>query len=147
MKISKIEQFDPEVVEVAGGRHDFYATMLVQLERCPTCSRPMIPAKVKRPFPQYVFANAEAQARRAGWGQESTARKDDEVICTDCARKGLSSFTCALCEEERSSDLIQESFGDPPEHLCSECYSTVSAEKWDRARDDLNQKHRYDTTG
>jgi len=59
-------------------------------------------------------------------------------------RKGKASFVCTLCNERRTSDQVQERFGDPPEFLCKICYSSVSALKWDQKNKELNEAHRYD---
>ena len=59
-------------------------------------------------------------------------------------KAGKADFLCALCNERKSTDKIQESIGDAPEFLCKDCYDTVSAKIWDDKLDELQEAHRYD---
>lgn len=67
-------------------------------------------------------------------------------ICEECKAAGKSTVICWLCKQERSSELIKHSYGyDPPsEYLCTVCYESVPAARWDKATTDLEEKHRYD---
>lgn len=69
---------------------------------------------------------------------------DDEPICIECEQAGKSDFLCALCKERKRSNKKQESFGDPSEFLCTDCYETKPAKIWDEKVDELVEAHRYD---
>ena len=85
------------------------------------------------------------QLLRAGIRMPSRAQdKDDRTVCTECAPSVT--FTCFGCKTERAADQIKESCGDPAEHLCKTCYSTVPASKWDELMEKLEDAHRHDYT-
>jgi hypothetical protein len=95
-------------------------------------------------FPVYFAENQEAQMRARGVVFRSASVKDNEPICVECEAKGIASFICSICGERRSSKEIQESFGDPAEHLCKVCYSSVSAEVWEKKVKELWEAHRWE---
>ena len=128
---------------------DSHGIMAVNLSACPTCSRRMVwrpsVAYHVHTFPQYIGDNFDAQAKHAGWAVASSQKNElGRPICEECAKEGKSSFLCALCNEIKPSTKEKLSFGDPPEFLCSDCFSTVTAEKWDKAEEELMERHRYD---
>jgi len=138
-----MENYTPKIYE--DGR---YVEMIIQAEKCPICKKVMI-KKVKeymldKLFPTYWQMNQEAQAKRAGIVFKCTTKVDDENICEECEKAGKADFLCALCNERKSIDKIQESIGDAPEFLCKDCYDTVPAKIWDDKLDELQEAHRYD---
>ena len=125
-----------------------YAEMLVELRVCPICDIYMLPEyKVDYRhsiFPIYIPIDYNAQLKRAGWGKMSSITVDDIYICEECANAGKADFLCALCKERKPSNKEEESYGDPPESLCSDCYETVPAKVWEEKKDELYTEHRYD---
>lgn len=142
---SKLKQYTPEIVY---SEDNIYALMLVELYKCPICLKymfvsPNIPWN-KRSFPNWFYIDVDAQLKRAGWEKRSDTKVDDEYICCTCDTKGLADFLCCLCGNRKTTDNKEESFGDPPEHLCTECYNTVPAREWDEKVRKLREQHRYD---
>lgn len=136
-----MEYYKPEIIG------SDYALFLVRLERCPECKRYMVvrPRETSDPtFPYYHKLSFDAQAKAANLGIKSRSKIDRHPICEDCETEGKASFVCALCKERKPSSKIQQSFGDPAEYLCSDCYLVVPAEKWDQATDELMQEHKWD---
>jgi len=101
--------------------------------------------KLRELFPYYWRENLKSQMERANIMFRGDVKdKDDHYICEECAKAGKSTFICDLCGEERSSELKQESFGDPPDFLCKVCYETVPAKIWEKKHDELWHEHRWD---
>lgn len=125
--------------------------LMAQLLSCSACGRKMIKLessqmmKVYHLFPHYVRDNLKAQLERANitW-YGNTKDKEGHYLCEDCSKKGLGTFLCALCGEERTSDLKEKIFGDPPEYLCKVCYESVPAKVWDKKTSELYDAHRWD---
>jgi len=141
-----LEEFVPELIENEG-----YAKVIIQLSKCSVCNRPMIKMekkdtqRMRNLFPYYWKTNLDSQLKRAGIQYEGTSKDTrDNYVCEECSKAGKGSFTCALCGEERSTDLKEESFGDPPEYLCKVCYESVSASVWSKKTDELYKSHRWD---
>lgn len=134
-----MEHYKPEIIEN-------YATFLVQLHRCPLCQHSMVvePPTRNSPFPVYYKIDYEAQAAAAGLKIRSKVTSNDEYICIDCANSGRGGFTCYLCKKYKQSDVIEASFGDPPDHLCKDCYATVPAKNWDEVTRELYKEHQFD---
>ena len=144
----KIENYVPEIVE---SNSNLYAKLVVPLTRCPTCDCLMLYrysyqwSGFESIFPKWVQINLYEQLSKAGILIYSHFKdKDDKFICRECAKEGKNTFVCALCDEERTSDLKEESYGDSPEYLCSVCYESVSAKEWDKKNEELREAHKYD---
>ena len=127
------------------------AKLEVQVSTCGICNQkmlkinPKLGKKLRELFPYYYRDDLAAQLKRANIVfQGGVKDKDDHYICEECDKAGKSTFICALCEEERSSDLKEDSFGDPPESLCKVCYETVPAKVWDKKERELWESHRWD---
>ena len=129
------------------------ALIAVGTTACPVCEKVMLdcPAdSLKRCGSNwgavYDGGNTiEAQCRRADFVLVSrSVGKDGERICQECSSAGRNTFVCAHCKQEKPTSVIHESFGDPAEHLCTECYTTTPAAQWDSIVDALNNAHRYD---
>ena len=140
--ITKAEDFVPEVIESGAG--GCYGIMLVKLNKCPICGKHMLVpvARHQGPFP--IAIDFDAQIKKAGWVRQSIAEVDGRPICQECSAAGKADFLCQLCKERRPTSKIKESFGDPPEFLCQDCYSTVPAEIWDKEVDRLEKEHQWD---
>lgn len=116
----------------------------LRTEKCPCCRKEMMDKDKGKLFPFYFAESQESQMKKADIVFRSHSEKDNERICIECESKGLASFICALCGERRNSSDVQESFGDPSEKLCKSCFSTVSAEMWEKKVRELEESHRYD---
>ena len=133
--------FTPQ--EIAPGRWTFE----VRTNRCNMCKNRMVcdfPGGYSYVFPTYYNNNFEAQAKRAGFVLQSTVKVDGSYICNKCSASGTADFECSLCYQRHPTNEIEESFGDPPEHVCESCYSTVSAKEWDEHIGRLEDEHKYD---
>lgn len=135
-----MESYKPQIIE---GR---YATFLVQFLKCPLCQQPMIVEEPERnsPFPMSYKINYESQAHAAGFRIRSKVVSNDKHICTVCAESGKGGFNCYLCKQYKESAKLEQSFGDPPDYLCTDCYATVPAKEWDEIVDRLYDLHQYD---
>lgn len=141
--VTNLDNYTPEIIG------NEYATFLVKLERCPLCNCLMIAEPKqqhfrKSTFPVYCKLSFETQAKRANLHFVSNIIVDDEYICIECADEGKADFLCSLCKNRKSTDKEKESFGDPPEYLCKDCYSTVPAKEWDKKCEMLEESHRWD---
>ncbi len=86
-----------------------------------------------------------AQCQRGGFCLRSDIQdKYYQFICGDCAVAGKATFVCAHCHNERKTNEIKESVGEPPERLCLTCFKTVTAEVWLNKLEELTEEHRYD---
>ena len=97
-------------------------------------------------FNHYLYTDnsQESQMRRAGLVFKTDIQVDGYLICDECVKAGKADFLCALCNTRKSTDKIQESIGDPPEHLCKDCYNTVTAKVWEKKYTELLKSHTYD---
>jgi hypothetical protein len=126
------------------------ATFGVEVRRCSKCNKDMVSDSCPSfgfetsTFPTWNQNDFKAQAARGGFVIMSNIKVDDNYICTTCEENGLADFLCAMCKERKPTTKQQESFGDPQEYLCSDCYGKVPAKKWDEKVDDLLKAHRYD---
>ena len=127
------------------------AKLEILVSTCGTCNRKMLNITSKQVgrlrglFPYFYGASLRAQLERANiMFRGDTKDKDDHYICEECDKSGKSTFICALCEEERTSELKHDSWGDPPEFLCTVCYETVPAKTWEKKERKLYDSHRYD---
>jgi hypothetical protein len=130
--------YTPTTITIHGR---IYGQLAVNLEICGHCERFMVDMS------QIVFTdgnNVMQQITNARWEVRSSAQKYGKSICVTCKNAGFSFFYCYLCRQERKSNFLYQSFGDPPDHLCFCCYETVSAKEWDEILDVLNERHRFD---
>lgn len=140
MKNKNFDNYTPTLYRTDSGF--FYAEMLIELEICPICGKPMI---LKRHgFPLYYKINQDAQMKNAEIQYISKSKYNNKYICCECAESGKSKFTCYICKTDKPSDKLHSSFGDPADHLCTDCYETVSAKRWNEIEDNLIEEHRYD---
>jgi len=146
--VVNIDKYVPEIVK--DGNY-LFGKLMVPLTKCPSCGEIMLRrysfrwSGFESIFPAQRQAQLKEQLSRAGIRIYSQFKnKDDKFICVDCAKDGKDTFTCYLCEEERTSDLKETQFGDPPEYLCTVCYKSVPAKVWAEAEDKLRKSHRYD---
>jgi len=135
-----MENYTPKIHE--NGR---YVEMLIETKKCKCCEKIMV-AKLGyySIFPKYMRINQEAQMKAAGFVYSTSILVDDEPICLECEQSGKADFLCAMCDERKTTDKKQESFGDPAEFLCKDCYETKPAKVWDEKVDELQDAHRYD---
>lgn len=137
--------FTPSVLDE--DRTAVLATVLVRLNKCGACRRPMVPNSMQRDLPSTGWRGDIAeQAQRAGWTlvTKYARNADDAVVCDECADAGHATILCALCKQVRPAKESEESFGQPPEHLCQPCYATVPAKRWEERVKELSEAHRYD---
>jgi len=135
-----MENYTPKVHE--NGR---YVEMLIEAKKCECCEKIMV-AKLSyySIFPKYVRINQEAQMKAADFVYSTSTLVDDEPICLECEQAGKADFLCAMCDERKTTDKKEKSFGDPAEFLCKDCYETKPAKVWDEKVDELQDAHRYD---
>jgi len=119
-------------------------TFELRVECCPFCGRPMMDKCGYGIFPFYMGNNQESQMKERGVVFRSSATINNKHICVECKKAGKASFKCALCKEMKSSSKEEESFGDPTEYLCKDCYATVPAKEWDEKVERLRKDHQYD---
>lgn len=134
-----MEEYKPQIIEN-------YATFLVQIYKCWTCKQLMVINEPERnsPFPLAIRFDYKTQAKAADLKIRSKVISDGHYICTECAESGKGGFTCYLCKQYKESNKLQESFGDPADYLCTDCYDTTPAKKWDRITSKLFDLHQYD---
>lgn len=150
MRMKKLmESYKPQMIYEESDKKQAYGIMLVKLIKCNTCNKYMIVQPKNNylfigTFPQYFRLDFNTQVKNAGWEINSNDFSNEKPICKTCVENGKAIFICSLCEKEKSTDLIQESFGDPSEYLCKECYETVAVKIWEKTVKKLNNKHRYD---
>ncbi len=116
----------------------------LETTQCASCRRPMLKKAKEGLFPFTYDFTQEKQMKSLGVVLESSSRIDDDKICVECEAVGKASITCVLCDTVKPSSKKQESFGDPAEYLCSDCYATVSAKVWDEKTEKLRKAHRWD---
>lgn len=122
-------------------RGRIYGQVLIELEKCGYCEQYMANLS------NWNFATSLSildQLKNAGWEIKSAAVRSGRSLCVTCKNQGRALFTCYGCHEQRKSDLIQYTEGDPPDHLCKVCYETISAKAWDLLLDALRERHRFD---
>ena len=146
----KIEDFTPHNLRpdepVSKGR-SIYMDFALEIRTCPICGNPMMPilSEWHGHWPKWNRLDQKAQMKRAGIHQVGAwSVSKDAYICDECASKGLDTFTCDLCHEQRTMDLIQVQEGDPPDFLCKVCYEGVPAKIWTDKLAELDKRHRYD---
>ena len=136
-----MEKYTPKIIEEPNSTLA-YATMLVQIEKCPLCGKWMIRDD---PFPKYYMLDKDIQSKRAGWVK--VGHRDhgiDKYVCVECNAADFATFKCVLCQQQRKSSEVERSFGDPPEFLCKDCYLTTPAKQWDEKVSELEEEHQYD---
>jgi len=116
----------------------------LRTEICPSCGGHMMQIANYGIFPYYFKDDQPAQMKKQNVKYISKSEIDGDKICVECESSGKSSFICVLCEERKNCNQIQESFGDPADHLCKDCYASVSAEKWEAKTEELQECHKYD---
>ncbi len=133
-----MDEYKPQII--SSGEDGAYAIMLVHLKKCPICSKWMFNG-----FPAYHKLDIRTQLKLAGWVHSSkTTIGFNKTICVECEKADKATFQCVLCKEQRKSSEIEESIGDPAEHLCANCYASVPAKTWYEKVDELEDKHKYD---
>lgn len=119
--------------------------VVLPAKRCANCGRLMV---------------SRAWAKVHDWGSAGRGSVADQLgkagvrqyadsftlgpLCRECAAAAAGHFTCALCGVVRTSDLRHESWGDPPDIVCEQCYETVPAKRWEAFVAEMEKLHRYD---
>lgn len=120
-----------------------FGVVMVELNICTRCERQTLAIENGWKTPAYYKAARVAQMKRAGWVDRAYATTADEgTLCVECAPVAAA-FKCSLCEKERHGKP-EESYGDPPEFLCTPCFETVPAKVWHEKSEALREAHRYD---
>jgi len=138
----RIEEYIPEQFD------DHHVKVLVELRPCAVCKRKTVWNLGKDPwqrtFPCYIRATFERQIAKTDIRFVGGTNGDREPVCIDCVKAGAITCECALCGKSKPSSEMEESVGDPPEHLCKSCYETVPAKIWDENLAALEESHKYD---
>jgi hypothetical protein len=118
----------------------------VKVSKCPICNRSMIDRQWKRIDEYRMVVNGLADWTKARGIVYNSDVKDseDEEICEICKSKGKANFRCALCNEIKPSSKSKKSFGYPAEHLCIDCYNSVTVAVWEDKENELHDLHQYD---
>ena len=138
----KAEEFIPQEIACSDVRPDRATiTVLVHVDRCGGCLRPMVPlhAQLRGMSLPVPFAR---QALRANWPIQTRFYRDatGKMACSDCAERGGVAFVCVLCQQERFLSEAQARFGSQsPAYLCKPCYATVPASEWAETWSDLER--------
>jgi hypothetical protein len=140
--MDEIENYRPEIIDESG--NVTYVKVLIQVQRCPLCNKYMVETSRYGPFPDWFPMSLKEQMKRAGFVERSDIRVDASRICVPCAEAGKADFLCALCKQRKPSSKKKDSFGDPPEYLCTDCYETIPAAKWEQEVERLQDEHEYD---
>lgn len=143
--MSKADDYIPTMFD------EEHALFLVRVRVCAFCKSKVVfsPGEKHRTFPINILSDFRTQAERAGLKLASNYNTSDfdrcrEFVCVDCYKAGRVHFTCALCEKSKSINKIESGFGDPPEHMCSDCFATVPAKQWYEKEVELIEEHKYD---
>lgn len=137
----------PHTPTITRDMYSPYAVFEIELDRCAICERAMVPLAATRAnvWPVFYSDTLEAQAKRGGFPIASNLTRDGDAICRACAQEGRAGFTCAHCEQFRTTDQAVRVFGiDDQDVLCQTCYETVPAKQWDGVVQTLHDRHRYD---
>lgn len=143
--------YTPQIVLEQEGT--VWATVLIQLNRCAVCRTPMLPKPHSPeygapPWPTYYRISMTAQRVAAGWHWESGIRDGNaRTVCHVCAKADKGTFTCYICDQERPSSQLHQTYGDTDhstDHTCTVCYDTIPASQWDAAEQKLEEQHRFD---
>lgn len=121
-----------------------YVEMLLEAKKCNSCQKIMIDDINNAFFPKYFKLNRAEQMIQADMVYTSSVLMNGKLICVECEKKGKANFLCYLCNKTKTSEKVHESFGYPTDYLCSDCYETVPAKKWNEVIDELNEDHKYD---
>jgi len=127
-------------------REGMVGTVQIDVHDCPLCARTMllVESPARLPFPRWMENTLEKQMARVGWVHAVYSGISSRYVCSRCVEEGKEILACTLCKKEIPLKLVKESFGDPPEWLCMNCYETVPAKAWDDKCGELTEKHRFD---
>ena len=94
-------------------------------------------------FPSH---DRKGQAKELGIKFISGKEFNYKKYCTECVEGGKAEFKCFHCKEIKNSGLIQESIGasDCADHICKDCYETLTAKEWDSIIEEMEEDHKYD---
>lgn len=119
-------------------------TLIGYLEECALCGVLMMP---KRSASAEIFKGTvtlEDQMKANGWvfeGSDLPGTDHDDTVCERCTKAGKITFTCFICKQERTSDLLHEDqYGEPE---CTVCYETMPAKAWDEWQEKQNARNRW----
>ena len=124
-----------------------YVLFAAKCIECPVCKKLMVKKLTNECgsfFPEYAEHNQDSQMRNAKLVCTGSAKVDDEYVCVECEKAGLTDFMCELCGKRKSTEKIHETIGHPADFLCKDCYKTCTAEVWDNKCDELIDLHMYD---
>ena len=116
----------------------------LRVEECPSCNKYMMQEARRGVFPYFIDLAQKTQMKNKDIHFISVSEIKNQKICSKCEKDGKASFVCALCNETKDSNQVEESFGDPPEHLCTDCYAKTPVKTWDEKVAELEKSHRYD---
>ena len=141
-----MDKFVPIVIDESE-HSDSIGLMAVALRKCHICSKWMVKSpstKWHSAFPIYWNLSFDKQLEAAGWVRNSGVNVDGRNICQECADSGKATIICSLCGKVWPANQAEDSFGEPPEYLCQNCYSTISAALWNEKVEELRKAHQYD---
>ena len=116
---------------------------------CPICNKQMMPKATRFISSPNLFTTRledtqQTQMKKLGIVFMYENLIENICYCVNCIKEGKAIFHCSLCENDKTSNKIQFSVGDPPEYLCHDCYITVTANIWENKIKELEEEHMWD---
>jgi hypothetical protein len=140
--VMEMSSLAPRVMDTSSGGH--VLMMFAELETCPICGRFMVQKSLDNALRTLQRCNPQSHDIQEIGVRAASYDTNFVHICDRCEKEGRVMFRCYLCREEYPTSESEWSIGDPREHLCKKCYRTVSAEKWDKIVEELEEAHKYD---
>lgn len=122
---------------------DNHYLFLHLVDTCPICGRKMMSSGDSTAYDDDARSQ-KAQMERAGIVARGSGILGEyrKHICEVCTKEGKGKFTCAMCDQTRTSDQLHDtSFGEP---ICTICYTTLTAEQYDQKYEAIGDAHQWD---
>ena len=84
-----------------------YESFLLQTSECPICKKRMLKKDKSELFPSSINCNQKKQLVDKNMTLESDVYQGMNLICIECAEKGLATFKCDLCEQEKTVNKLR----------------------------------------
>lgn len=114
-----------------------YILIPIKTENCSVCNAKIIE-------PNYYNQFQRNYIEKEGIKFKANINIQNKKVCEDCYKQDKVDFKCYLCECKKPISKIKEQFGDPADLLCLDCFSSVTAKKWDDIITELEEMHKWD---